>query len=116
MNGFKLKIKSIEWSVVFVPEDTEFLNGELAITNTRMAIIFIADNISAAMLETVFLHEITHAILYSNLLVVPNKFTEEEVCNFSAQYLDDLIEYRNSLRLFLTAINKKEEEEESTNE
>lgn len=118
MVGFKLKIKNIEWVIAFLPQESEWLANpvtklqERAITNYEMATIFIRNTLSPQLVIPTFMHEITHAVLYSNLLVVPNKFTEEEVCNLISQYLDDFISYREVFRGFLDHLeqeaNKKE--------
>lgn len=87
---YKLYINNLEWEIKEANSDSEELklNEENVIgfcqpyTNT----IYIDKTLKEYHKKRVLAHELTHAYIYSHLLTRPEKYSEEELCDFVALY------------------------------
>lgn len=98
---FTIKLLDLEWDVVFVDPDSPMLEHEgkpaVALTRYYEQTIYMVNKLPKDIFWRVYTHEIVHALMYTHLLVIPESFTEEEVCNFIAQYIEEVNRCRNVL-------------------
>lgn len=104
MNGYL-------WNVCYVNPRSHYLvdrtqNRRVATTDFSTKCIYISEELSGSFLRTVLIHELGHATMFSyNLLdaihsfVRPDKWIEAEewVCNFIADYGDEVFDIANGI-------------------
>lgn len=99
------------WRVCYVSPESEKLvdrtaNKRVATTDPTTFCIYLADTLSGDFLKTVLIHELGHATMISyNLLPSIHSFiqpeywidAEEWICNFIADYGDEVFEIANHI-------------------
>lgn len=102
-------MNDILWRVRFVESDSPYLIDRtntlrVATTDFGQQTIFLSNKLSGEFLRTVFVHELGHVTMFSyNLIpaihsfVKPSRWIEAEewVCNFIADYGDEVFEIAN---------------------
>ena len=88
-------INGIEWSLVFVPSFSEYLQRSdgsytIGMTDSNTNTVYICNKLHGDKLRHVICHEITHAICFSYDIYMPIEL-EEKLCNFVADYGEEII-------------------------
>lgn len=84
------------WRIAYVnPMSNQLLRSDgsrtIAVTDNSVKTIFIADNITGALLLKVYCHELCHVWCFELNLHLPIEF-EELMCDFIATYGRDIIQ------------------------
>lgn len=109
MNGYL-------WQVLKVLPDSEYLMDRtgvkrLATTDPNTLCIYLSNKLTGSLLKTVLVHELGHVVMFSydlipriHSFVSPSKWIEAEewVCNFVADYGDDIFNLANHI---LSSVN-----------
>ena len=84
------RIAESMWGIEIVPPNSpgllvgeENLNGATWFTLQK---IYISSDVPKCSVKQVIIHELTHAFLYSTQMRIPDKMTEEEVCDFFGRW------------------------------
>ncbi len=88
-------INGITWKIYKVPAFSEYLQRSdgsftIGMTDGRTNEIFICDKLHGEKLKHVVCHETVHAFCFSYDVIFPIEF-EERLCNFVADYGEDII-------------------------
>ena len=96
-----LEINHKHWEVKKVPSNDPLLyyDGGFSRGATWCGnqIIALSDDLNLYTAPTVILHELSHAFLASTQVSVPESFSEEQVCNFVADYSKQILEMASSV-------------------
>lgn len=93
------------WRVIFVEQDSAYLvdrtaNKRVATTDPSTLCVYLSKELSGSFLRTVLIHELGHCVMFSyglspaiHSFVRPDRWIEAEewVCNFVADYGDDIL-------------------------
>lgn len=91
-----IKINDLEWEikVVSATDATLVVDGDKCRGTTWFGKqqIFLSSELDYRTAKLVILHELTHAFLWSTQMRIPEKFNEEEICDFMACWGNQIVD------------------------
>lgn len=96
-----IEINEKYWEIKKVPSNDPLLyyDGGFSrgATWCTSQVIALSDDLNLYTASTVILHELSHAFLASTQVSVPESFNEEQVCNFVADYGEQIQRMASSI-------------------